>query len=455
MSTDVLAIGTYYHQTPVGGSSATAWINAGPRKGTTGVYKEIGYILFDKTVLASTINGANLPAAKLVLNRDTAYGTGTVDICIAPAFTTDPPQGEMTYEACMANMTMRHAHHLTTVTGSTCSIDLPGYFLSLLRWNTICGFIVYQEDGEGTSDIARFTMYGKLELTLGATYETPVWTRPIGAGDVICNEKCSHVADLWEILHYVCHRESAELTPIEPWTDFEGIDIGAFEDWAAAVRRLQGAIDTIYTAEGKDAITWLTATDGMMPNAAIINQLRNALEASMSSGSESLEVSIYGRATLALDHSWTNGDNDDDVTWAKAGPHCGYNWEWVHVGGNLKQKQYNYRFGFWVLSNLIAGKTISSLKLRITKTGGNNGNVKLYGVKINSQPSAQMSVSDVIDTDVECASFTMNVGETKTITLSDTVKNLLVNGDIYGVGFYKDGELGTFSASATLVINES
>lgn len=455
MSTDVLAIGTYYHQTPVGGNSATSWINAGPRKGTTGINKEIGYILFDKNQLASTINGANLPAARLVLNRDTAYGTGTVDVCIAPAWTKDPPQGEMTYDACMSEMTMRNAHYQTTVTGAVCSIDLPGYFLLLLRWNTICGFIIYQEEGEGTEALARFTMYGKLELTLGGTFETPVWTRPIGTGDVISDVKCSHTSDLWEILHYVCHRESAQATPITPWTDFNNIDIGLFADWAKAVRRLQSAIDVIYTAEGKTAITWLSATDGDTPNAAVINQLRNALEAPMSGASESLDASIYGRASLELLRTWTNSDNSTKLTWSKAGPYCGYNWEWVHVGGNLKQKQYNYRFGFWVLSNLIAGKTISSLKLRITKTGGDNGNVKLYGVKINSQPSAKMSVSEVIDTGVECASFDMNVGETKTITLSETVKNMLVNGDIYGVGFYKDGELGIFSASATLIINES
>lgn len=450
-----LATEAYYHQTPVGGNVATEWISGGPRKGTSNGNREIGIILFDKEAISAAISGQNVPGAKLTLTRDATYGTQPVDISIAPLHY-KPNFVPMNYDECVY-IAQRYIHHLTTVSGDTAVIDIPGYWLSVFQTYEVNGFMIYKEDGEGTDAPARFTADAQLEMTIGTAWEQPVWMRSIGAGDVISDATHSHVGDMLELFTYINYRRAvAGLEPI----DYPVPHRDAYDEWEQAIYDFRVAIDEIYDEEGKDQISWLQYATGEspLPKASFINQIRNALEAPTSGGGdmESMAVMEYARTYFDnLDSDFTV-NKGTATTWSKKGPCSGMNWEYVMDGGT-KKKKYSRRFGFWLLKNLLAGKTVRNAKLRVTVNSGNGNNlIRLYPIRINEVPATQKSISEVFLNQTEImGSATATVGQTVDIPLTqDAISKLQTNASYHGVGVDDHDNWKNFDASATLIIND-
>ena len=452
----------YYHQAPVQGSAETNWATGGPRKGIRDGQQELGLVMFDKAAIQAAIGSDIIAEAKLTLVRDAAYGTDTVDITIAPMWN-NPTVSAMTHEQCM-NLAQRTVHCTTTVTGASSVIRLPGYWLAAMVNSGIDGILIYQEPGEGTSINARFTDTATLELkhwnslSVDKEWASPVWMRTIGTGDVISSDTRSFIADMQEMLYYVnVRRAIAGLSEKE----FSGSN--EYSYWPTMAGILQDGINGIYTAEGKTAVSWISIgnpalpdspSNIILPNAGVINQIRNALETPVSGGgsTDTTEVPLYGWTIINKTSTWSNNDYNKKETWSQAAPKCGYDYEYTMVGGE-KVKQYNYRFCFWILSGLLAGKTYNTLKLRLTKNSGDNGNIQLLGVTINAMPSVKMSANEVMNVNNVYATIPFSAGETKEITLGSDVVQALKDGTIYGIGLSKDSARSNFSASATLIIS--
>ena len=122
-------------------------------------------------------------------------------------------------------------------------------------------------------------------------------------------------------------------------------------------------------------------------------------------------------------------------------------------------KLFTTYFGFWLLNDITAGKTINNAKIRIKRSGGRNTTqtVRLYPVTVSSIPSDERSVNQVYDTSWTCGTAQMGLGTTAWITLNQRAVNAL-NGSgserIYGVGVIDDMNISRFDASAVLKINE-
>ena len=467
MSTATInATSAYYHLTPVGNDARTQWFSGGPRKGISNNQREIGMIIFSMSEIYSAVHNYTVPSAKLVLNRDTAYGSGTVDISIVPISTEAAPQAN-TYAEAMSRA-QRRFHYTTTVSGDTSEIDIPGYWIAMMQAEQFAGVIIYKEIGEGTESEARFTATASLKITQGATWHDPVWMREIGQGDIISDETHSLKGDMAELMHYINVRLTVdELSGI----DFSGLTNGLYKDWPAVVTRMQAAISngaatSIYGKEGKTAIVWKTVgsissphsdNNIILPNADIMNQLRNALEAPISNHdtTETLAVTQYARTYFEHYDSDFTVNLNELTTWSAKGPWSGMLYEYVMDNGQ-KKKKYVRRFGFWLLNNITAGKTVNKAKIRLTRTEGASGvqTINLYPVKISSLPNAKMRVSNVMDTSIIVGTATAAIGQTVEIELSDAFRTALGT-TYYGVGVDDHQQYTNYGTSATLIINYS
>jgi len=449
MSTTFNATAAYYHQSPLQGSASTPWISGGPRKGISNGQREIGLVLFSRMEIAAALEDGHLPSASLILNRNTAYGTGAVDICIAPVMI-DAAPGKMTYDQCL-DMAQRGWHYWTSVSGETSRIQLPGAWLHKLLTDPFGGLMIYQEAGEGTSASAKFTETAQLELKTSASYEAPVWRRNIGAGDEVSNAAQSHQADLWELLHYVNVREAADNLTL---TDFTGLEIGLYKDWPGAINRLRVGIAAIYSAESKDPITWIVMTSDDLPNAAIINQLRTSMEIPATPDTEILTITKYARTEFVKNNSDFVVNLDSTTEWrAQKVPSSGVVTGTTTING-AKVKQYHHRFGFWLINDITEGKSVASAKILLTRRGGYGGDMSilLYPVLVDELPDERMSVNDVMDVTTLVGSEPAVVGQTTEIELSAAFLAEL-NDTYFGVGVDDQQQWSEFEASATLIIN--
>lgn len=465
----------YYHVSPVNSDAATAWIPGGPRKGIADGQRHIGMVMFDNAAIAAAIGSSTVPEARLILTRDATYGTDNVDICLAP-FVTDEPPSINTYAQCMGRA-QRRFHYYTTVSGNLSTIKLPGYWLQMMRQGQFAGVIIYQEAGEATDAHARFTEAARLEVDRESNWKTPVWMRPIGKGDVISDDSHSLKGDMSELMHYVNIRLALDGLDTIDWDEPTPLENGLYKDWPAAVRRMQDAIcdqpmtsASIYGHEGKTAITWKRAgnigtvhsdSNIILPNAEIINQIRNALEAPTSGGGTKETIAVPGTAYARTYFDHYGGDFtvnlNSPTTWASGrAPMSGMNWEYTTERGT-KEKKYNRRFGFWLLADLTDWSAVSNAKLRVTRSEGNKGTfqITLYPVNIASMPSVKKSVSEVfVDQTTICGTATASIGQTVDIALSDATIAALADGTYTGVGVNDHDNWTNFAASATLIINE-
>ena len=470
MSTTLNAKAAYYHLSPLNGDSTSKWNQGGPLKGTVNGQKAIGLVMFDKAEISGAIGANQLQEASLTLHRNTNYDTGAVDISIAPVMGVSVPE-KATYAECM-EMASRGWHYVTAVSGAASEIKLPGAWLYLLKNNPFAGLIIYQEDGEGTTEPARFTAAAELKLTTGTALKEPIWLRGIGSGDVISDETHSHIADLYELLYYINYRKAADnetlSPPPEPLltpTTFTGIDIGLYKDWKSAITALRTGINAIYTAEGKTEVSWSTIGNDDLPSAAVINQLRNALEVPSTGDAEYLEIADYSRAYFRRLGADFVANLNQDVRWRKGeNPEGGHMNEYEEVEAGVRRKAYYRFFSCWHIIGLLAGKTVTSAKLRVTRTKGNtwDNEINLYPVIASTPPDTNMTVNNVMDTSIVVGNGSAAVGETVDIALSSdfiTALGRAISGTegtkYYGIGVNDTQVWSRFAASATLIINDS
>ena len=473
----------YYHLSPINGSAESPWQKGAPVKGTVNGQKAIGVYLFDSEAIKDAVSGKYLGSASLILNRNTDYGTDAVDVSITFLKDGFSVAGNQTYDQCM-KYAVRYAHTLATVSGNQTAVKIPGFWLSFIGGsNPILGFMVYQEKGEGTTEPAYFTTSAKLQLSVSSSpaFESPVWMRPIGQGDVISSDVFSHRLDLREIQYYInLRRNNDGLARITTMDNYQlSTSRVPFEEWPGIITEFQAAISdgtntSIYGKEGKTAITWKqtgnihqvdSSSNIILPNAEIVNQLRDALEAPMSnlSTKETLTVAKYARATFDNYGSDFTVNLNTATEWSAREPRSGMNWEYTTERGT-KDKVYHRRFGIWMFIDKLTGKTITKAKVRLTRVEGASGthDITLYPVIVSSVPSSNKSVNEVLDTNTEVGTGSAAVGETVEIELSSTFVTRLQNAidsssgtKYYGVGVNDTQYWTNFGTSAKLIINYS
>ena len=452
MSTVLMSTSCAYHVSPAGKDEASEWIAGGAKKGLVDGRRALGLYRFDEDAISAALNGVNLPGAKLILAREAAYGTGEVDICLQ-MLTDDGGLGSMTHAECLA-IGERDKHTLVTVSGESPVIPLPGYWLWYIKNHGITGIMIYQEE-EGTDAPAYFGETAKLQLDIGDQWEAPVWTRPVGTGDIISDSLRSHVADLRELTYYINIRSRVDgRSEISIDSYIDENESALYSDWPAIIRELQDAEDVIVEAESKTAIGWKRAAANDIPDAEIVNQLRNFMESDISGPKETVAVTTYGRTYFDHYDSDFTVNLNTTTTWAKKGPWNGMNWEYVTVDG-VKRKKYNRRFGIWIFRNKVAGKTVTSLKLRVKRAEGTGSNkeIRLFPVKVSAVPTSKMSINQVMVTSTVVGRGTASVGGTVDISLSADFISKLMDGTYYGVGVFDKDYWTNFGTSATLIIN--
>ena len=452
MSTVINSTSSAYHLSAVGRDEASEWIAGGAKKGLVDGRRALGLYWFDADAIAAALNGVNLPGAKLILSREAAYGTGEVDICLQ-MLTDDGGLGSMTHAECLA-IGARDKHTLVTVSGESPVIPLPGYWLWYIKNHGITGIMIYQEV-EGTDAPAYFGETAKLQLDIGDQWEAPVWTRPVGTGDIISDSLRSHVADLRELTYYINIRSRVDgRSEISIDSYIDENESALYSDWPAIITGLQAQESLLAEAESKPTIDWKVPEENDIPNAEIVNQLRNFMESDIAGPMETTSVTTYGRTIFDHYDSDFTVNLNTTTTWAKKGPWNGMNWEHVTVNG-VKRKKYNRRFGIWIFRNKVVGKTVTSLKLRVKRAEGTGSNkeIRLFPVKVSAVPTSKMSINQVMVTSTVVGRGTASVGGTVDITLSADFISKLMDGTYYGVGVFDKDYWTNFGTSATLIIN--
>lgn len=444
---------SWYHLTPASGSAATSWAQGGPRKGLEGGQNMIGLVAFSKTEIASAINGGRLLAAELVLNRESGYGTGAVSLSLAPVRTVQTI-GSMTHEQCV-DMAERRLHHLTAASGAQTRIPLPGYWLKMMAGGELEGILIYQEEGEGDNAPMRFTAAARLELTTGTSYQQPVWMRPVGRGDLISGKLSSHIGDLAEIIYYLDLRRAAQSLSAVSLDDLE---LGPYRDWAPVIRLLQSKTTEVIEAEHGTVPTFTAVTDGQMPSALAVNELRLAME--NVGQKESMAVTQYARSLFTAPNAPGAVDLYSAGRWTADPPRAGTYWEYEWSGDERVQTWFKC-FGYWLLSDLMAGKTVNTAKLRVKRARGAGGSqqIILCGSIYNGIPSTTKMLDQVLDQNIVCGTGQGAIGETVDVELTaEAIRRLKLGageeGKLFGVGVKCTDPISYFDATATLIIND-
>lgn len=453
-SVEIEASGSWFHLSNAVNDSKSKWMEGTPRKGLRDGQENISLILFDgeaiRAALTDSETGDPIPlqGAELVLNRDTAYGESAVTVTIAPAKATLPPQDYVSRAESLA-LANRKLHHAQSVSGTTATIKIPGATLTALADGDADAIMIYHEKDETADTYVKFTGKPILRLYTGELVP-PVWTRNIVKGTVISGDIYSHQADLRELLYYINLRRNADgLSPIGT------LSIGPYAAWPDVISAMQDAIDDIIQAEQGEAVTWTEATAGMMPQAALIAELREALK--LAGGDDVLAAAT---ATLYATQAW--GTNSTQREYDKS---LAMTWvEGVSAGTQVQSTQWSTgghsgsvgvsiaACGGWLFGSLPAGTRKAKLKVTLLskKDSGETTRVTLLGIKVSERPAEQMSFSEVFDETVlgyaDCA-----VGVESEIALTADAVQRLMSGNLHGIGMGPEGGTITFSETATLV----
>ena len=435
-----------YHMASMAGSEASEWVQGQARKGVTGSQQAVGLVMFDGDAISADLTGATLKGAKLVLARDEAYGTANADLTIAPV-SAESVGGVMTHEECIG-MGIRPMHHICATEGTTASIDLPGAWLRALSEGLINGFLLYNDGG--TDTYMQFGGTAYLMLDTVSQYVAPVWTRPVGEGDIISDATCSHIWDLKELEYYLNIRRSIRPTPLTP-VDLGLGDSELYSNWYSLIVELRTKTNEVIEDEGGTAMDWCVITQDMLPKAEAINELRLVLEQATGTA-ERLSVTAYGRVSFENVNKDFTVNRNTTVNWAKKAPMSGMNWGY-EIRNEVKVKVYNRRFGIWIFRDKMVNKIVTSAKLRVTRSSGRSGSwpVVLYPVLVSAVPTSKRSVNQVMGT-TACGRANCAVGQTEDIPLS--ADSRIQAGTAFGVGVDDREDWTNFSGSATLILNE-
>lgn len=463
MTTELTAAGTWFHVSGESETSASQWVEGSPRKGLYTGKRNMSLIVFDRTQLAEAVSGKTVTGAELLLTRDISYGSSMVTLTMAPANREAPPTGYKNRKQCLelADLTR---HHLANTEGQAVAIPIAGATVQLLQEGEGNAFILYHSEDEEADAYIKFTGDVKLKLYLSdgtGDWRMPVWTRNINAGTIISDETHSHVRDLQEILWAINVRHMIKrldkTDPYVPHAIDPSLTVGLYSDWAGVIEDLQDAAADMLEDEGRQAgsIEWTTLTAGMMPNAAIIEELRHAVsgegEEQILAATDTVKYTINGQSTEP------EMDETEAVTWL-----AGYDFEvgrWsvsTRPAAGVTVTLHYLGMGGWLFGDQIS-TSIGSAKLRLTVKAAKRAqdgkvHIILYGIKISQAPDQAASYDSIFDSTVigeaDCV-----VGEASEIELTAQGVQMLNNGDIHGAGVGYGNDECTLSKSASLLLN--
>jgi hypothetical protein len=236
--------------------------------------------------------------------------------------------------------------------------------------------------------------------------------------------------------------------------------VGLYADWPAVIQTLRDATDDVIAAEGGEAVTWCEIDPDELPKAQAINELRQALASN--GPEEQLSVTDFGYTSFEHLNTDFKVNRGELTRWVSGQePKGGMCWQYEMRllkptdTEKTKVKVYMRRFGIWLLSDLIQGKTVNRLRLRVTRLRGEQTTreIQLYAVTRAAIPTERATVNQVIDGSLIMGAGGAPVGGEVTFELTPEGIAALESGDVYGVAMDDKGAWTNYSAGATLIIN--
>lgn len=480
----VQAAGLYTHSAPAGGGSVRV-IKGKCAKGQYGSADCIGLIFFTPASLHAITTGYNIPDITLVLTRDASTGTAarTVSVTDYPLDFVDTT-GQHTHED-VVNWGHKNPFK-ATVTGSESRIRLPGMMCRRISYWAANIIMLYHSEVESSNDYVAFTG-ARLEITRGDEWMAPVWNRPIAKGDKIFYStrpwgppEWSHRIDLLEIQWYINLRrrlntlDNANVSlpdiVIENISglDPEGTGQWLFSKWYQVISTLRTALGEARDAEGKP-YSWSAITQGQIPSALAINELRNYLDEIYSPYLETTIRTIVtaGRAYYTTRNGFRVVDGTWTMDWRGSAPLSGK----VQGKNSEGVVEYSHRFGFWFFDSILTGEQYSSMAITITSTngqdrsgGGENNLCTLYPVLVSQMPArgSNVALGSVIDLTFPLDNaISAGVGSTKdkdfveeqTFYMPSAFVQGVQNGQYFGVAVICDSIIRTWQATAKVTLN--
>ena len=459
-TTNITSSGVIYHVSSGSGDSASKWIEGAARKGVYDGKMNVSALMFPADQIAEALKGVTLLGAEVILRRDSGYGVGAAQISVAPLLMNAAPSGYQS-RGQIIEQAMRKLHWSVTTEGTTVKIPIPGATLMELKGGSVNAFLLYAEE-DGTDSYARMSTEAVLRLNTtvkaeGGTetmdWQTPEYTRTLAAGDLISSEIYSHVSDLREFQYYLNIRR--RLDGLDEIPDVgTTYDLGAYADWATIIQTLQAAMDDVIRAENREPHQWIAVTDGQMPSAAAVDELRAILRGDDETRVECEEgltaeqtVNKSGKGMSETPMPWTKGAT------VKAGRVKSQ--ETAYVGGVERTVTvWKLNCGAWIFSrDETLALTSGSVELTVTETENDEvAHIALRGIKISEAPTGQLTYSDVFDATVvgeaDCAP-----GETVKIPINTEGLALFNDRRIHGVGISYTNQRVVCKRSAALLIN--
>lgn len=452
---ELTATGEWYHVSAESENSASKWVEGPLRKGLYQGKRNLSLVTFDRREMEQANPDDRLIAMELVLQRDTSYGDGSVTLTVAPVINLGAlPSGYVSRGECM-DLAERQVHHQLTVSGETCVIQLPTW-VTIDWWDGHNSFLIYHEEDEKQDQYIRFLAGAKLRLYFLESdgWRPPTWIRPIMSGDVICDSTHSHYADLIELREAIKRRWE--------WVDGGGyvpdMTFGPYEFWPDNIQELQDCVRQMLEDEGADPVTMTVPTSGMMPCAALINELRAVLDGT---GESVLPSTTSLCAQQQLVDSSARYNESQTMTWAATDVQAGKRSEqrkvYVYEQGEKTVTVYWAGAGGWLFDKTnMAGMSSAKLRLKVTTAGKDETQVRvvLYGIKVTQMPAGSQSYASVFDTtalgEADCI-----VGAQTEIQLSAYAVQQLreQDGGYGGIGIRYDNPYIVCSRSAELLMN--
>lgn len=435
----------WYHISSASGDSAARWTKGAARKGTQEGKKNLSVILFDQAAIGTAIGNDALVSAELILRRDTAYGEDAVTLSVAPAQISSILE-EYVSRTQALEMAMRPLHRNYTIEGETVTLPIPGGMLREIKSGNVNAFVLYQEQDAGDG-YCKMSTDAVLKMMVGNETIRHVWTRDIGAGDVISSDIYSHINDLRELEYYINLHRTLQTPALDP-IDIGGTEtVGSFAEWADVIGELQtGAAG--YMSE---APAWTEPTEGEMPRADLIKELRGAMDGTASgvltaSAFSAMQTTSTGTGSFSKTRQMTWGDSGAP---AKAGM---YKRSMQAQGAPGAVTVYDMYSTGWIFAiGETPGANGAEFGLTVKKSASAKPRVALYGIKVSAQPESA-SYSVVFD-DTKIGEADCAVGSQTIITLNAAGISKINDGSIHGIGIRYDNSYIEIDKEAELTLS--
>lgn len=446
----VTSAAIWYHVSAWSAESSARWALGAARKGNYDARQNISIIQFKSTDLADAIGDGELSGADLVLRRDGAFGTGAVNVCIAPANVTGSLTDKYMSRSQCLEMANRPLHRRYTIQGDTAVFPITGAMLREIKAGSANAFLLYQEDG--TDSYCRLSMDATLNLFVGTDeWTAPSWTRTVSAGDVISSNICSHVADLREIEYYINMRRL--YNGLNKMADIgTNLDVGAYADWAGVILALQDGADG-FLSEEQRTVEWIVPEAGAMPRADIIGQLKDSI-----GGQDARKNGANGfTAEQTFTSANFNYKTSVIMTWksedpAKAGTvKKSFKINVDHPDAPRTMTVWDTYVTGWIFD--LGTRTIATatVELTVKKADKEQPHLTLYGITAETVPVSQ-SYGNVFHAEI-IGEADAEVGRVTGISINARGLQLINSGTIHGVGLRYDNDYVEVAQEARLMFS--